>query len=196
MAYYDTTRAARTGTSAIGSAFAAHFWAIAALLAAGVALAGSLYLSLGMELKACALCFYQRAFAMSLVALLGLGLLAGVARGGRLVLLALPLALGGLGVAAFHVYLDATGKLECPKAILDLGTAPQQSLAAFAVVTLLLVVGLVSQPGMGRWLGLLAGLVLGGGLTVASLIANPAPPKPDKAYTTPLDTCRVPYSPP
>jgi disulfide bond formation protein DsbB len=69
------------------------------LAAALVALAGSLYLSLGMGLKACPLCFYQRAFAMSLVAVLGMGVLTGAGQSGRLGLLSVPLAAAGLGVA-------------------------------------------------------------------------------------------------
>src|ERR687886_605295 len=109
-------------------------WLWAALAVALAGLAGSLFLSLGMGLKACPLCFYQRAFMMSLVAVLGMGLLAGAARPGRLALLALPLATAGLGVALFHVSLEVRGKLECPRGVLGLGTAPQQSLAAFALV--------------------------------------------------------------
>src|SRR5438093_13276732 len=82
-------------------------WAALAVAVAG--LAGSLFLSLGMNLKACPLCFYQRTFMMSLVAVLGVGLLAGAARPGRLALLALPLAVAGLGVALFHVSLELRG---------------------------------------------------------------------------------------
>src|SRR5947209_7051199 len=59
---------------------AASGWTWAALAVAVAGLGGSLFLSLGMHLKACPLCFYQRTFAMSLVAVLGMGLLAGVAR--------------------------------------------------------------------------------------------------------------------
>src|SRR5436190_2221701 len=41
-----------------------------ALLVALVAVAGSLWLSLGMNLKACPLCFYQRTFAMAVFGVL------------------------------------------------------------------------------------------------------------------------------
>ena len=51
------------------------FALIALLLSAGAA-AGSLYLSLDMQLKACTLCFYQRAFAFGLVGVLASGVLA------------------------------------------------------------------------------------------------------------------------
>src|SRR5437879_819950 len=98
----------------------------AAFTVAGVGLAGSLFLSLGMELKACPLCFYQRAFVMSVFAVLGMGLFAGTPYAGRLSFLVLPLAVAGLGVALFHVYLETAGKLECPEGLLGWGTAPKQ----------------------------------------------------------------------
>src|SRR5688572_8973653 len=100
--------------------------ALLALLFSAVAVAGSLYLSLGLGLVACPLCFYQRTFAFALVGLLGVGLLLPDRRPGRLCVLALPLAVGGLGVAAFHTYLAVSGTLECPLGIADIGTAPAQ----------------------------------------------------------------------
>src|SRR5436309_14988321 len=84
-----------------------------ALLVSAVAVAGSLWLSLGMGLIACPLCFYQRTFAMSAFGVLAVGLL-GSERRGLLCLLALPLAVGGLAVAGWHVSLEVRGKLECP----------------------------------------------------------------------------------
>src|SRR5262249_62413094 len=50
----------------------------AALAVAVVGSVGSVYLSVGMGLKACPLCFYQRSFMMGVVGVLGVGLLAGV----------------------------------------------------------------------------------------------------------------------
>src|SRR5438445_12421800 len=97
-------------------------WSLAALALAVAGLAGSLLLSLGMNLKACPLCFYQRAFMMALVAVMGMGLLAGAARAARLSLLALPLAVAFLGVALFHVSLELRGKLECPSGLPGLGS--------------------------------------------------------------------------
>src|SRR5262245_42107016 len=113
----------------------ASVWLWLALIASIAALAGSLYLSLGMNLKACPLCFYQRTFAMSLVAVLLIGLSIGV-RG--LTFLTLPLATAGFGVACFHVFLEVTGKLECPLGMGQFGSAPQQSLAVYAVIFVLL----------------------------------------------------------
>src|SRR5437016_14567561 len=89
-----------------------------ALIAALIALAGSLWLSVGMGLKACPLCFYQRTLVMGVVAVLGIGVLTGQRHRGVLNLLALPLAVAGFGVAAFHVFLELTGKLECPAGVM------------------------------------------------------------------------------
>src|SRR5438105_3179089 len=73
------------------------------LLVAVFALAGSLWLSVGMGLKACPLCFYQRTFIMGVVAVLGVGMLTGERHRAVLNLLALPSVVAGFGVAAFHV---------------------------------------------------------------------------------------------
>src|SRR5262249_38947304 len=141
---------------------------------------GSLALTLVDKKQACPLCFYQRTLALGLVAVLGQGLLSGGVRPGRLALLALPLALGGLGVAAFHVSLEARGILECPTGLFDLATAPKQSLVMFVVLTLLLLGGVGSGFPAGEitgW-GLALAVVLGGGLVWASLSANPKSPDP------------------
>jgi disulfide bond formation protein DsbB len=167
-----------------------------ALAAALAALAGSLVLSLGMGLKACPLCFYQRTFVMSLVAVLGIGLLAGLARTGKLGLLALPLAVAGLGVAVFHVSLEMRDKLECPAGVFGLGTAPQQSLAWFVVLVALLGMDAARNWKAGgspraAWIG---GLVLGVFLAVASCISNPPLPEaPPAPYAKAPDSCRPPF---
>ena len=77
-------------------------------------LAGSLYVSIVMELKACPLCLYQRTFAMAVVGVLATGLLSANRSSALAALASVPLALGGLGVAMFHVYLELAGTLECP----------------------------------------------------------------------------------
>lgn len=161
-----------------------------------VVLLGSLWLSVGMSLKACPLCFYQRTFVMGVVAVLGVGLLTGHQHRGVLNLLALPLVVAGLGVAVFHEYLELTGKLECPAGVMGIGTAPQQSLAALVVLLILVAIG-VAHSGLGataRWPASAGALVLGLLLSVASVAsAPPMPPVPTKAYTTPLDMCRPPF---
>jgi disulfide bond formation protein DsbB len=169
------------------------------LLVALIALAGSLWLSIGMGLKACPLCFYQRTFVMGVVAVLGVGVLTGRRHRGVLDLLALPLTAAGFGVAAFHASLERTGKLECPAGVMGVGTSPQQSLAALAVLLALVVAGVVRSGKAGDFrpsaapAAVVVGVLLAWG-AVAS--APPMPPAPTKAYQTPLDVCRPPFRAP
>jgi hypothetical protein len=92
-------------------------WALALIALLGSA--GSLALSLALDLRACPLCFYQRAFAMMAFASL---VLAATARGDDGHLLGTRVAatavLAGLVVAGFHVQLELTGALECPGGLL------------------------------------------------------------------------------
>jgi disulfide bond formation protein DsbB len=175
------------------------FALIALFLSAGAA-AGSLYLSVGMDLKACALCFYQRAFAFGLVGVLATGVLAFRTRGARVCTLGLPLALAGVGVAGFHVWLgwtawprdQATWYLACPAGIEGLGTAPQQSLAAFALISLVLLIGSLGEirvtgEGVGAFV---VAVALGAGAAAGSILANPPMPEPKPLPTTPLQTCQ------
>ncbi|MFB6205223.1 MAG: disulfide bond formation protein B [Haloglomus sp.] len=76
-----------------------------ATVVAAAGTAGSLWLSLGLGLVPCELCWYQRILMYPLVVVLGVGALesrAGVWR------TALPLAVPGLAIAAYHSYLQAT----------------------------------------------------------------------------------------
>ncbi len=170
-------------------------WLLAALVFSILGLAGSLYASLGLGLKACPLCFYQRTFIMSLVAVLLVGLLAGAEKG-WLGLIALPLATAGLGIALFHVRLELTGKLECPQGILGWGTVPQQSLAVFVVIFGLLVATVLRGGSMiaGTWAGLAGTVVLGDLLALASCTSNPPSQQqpPPSVYAHPPDVCRPP----
>ena len=164
------------------------------LLVGGVGIAGSLYLSLGMDLHPCPLCYYQRSFVMGATAVLAVGLLSGTRRLVCVAGLALPLAIAGAGVACMHVYLEATGKLECPKGIMDIGSAPQQSLAALGPLALILLLATFpsSQPS-GGVLGVFAGLILGAGIAYGCIVSVPSPPKPTKPYGPRFETCRPPY---
>jgi disulfide bond formation protein DsbB len=171
----------------------------APFIVALVALAGSLWLSIGMKLKACPLCFYQRTFVMGVVAVLLIGLLCGKRYWAVLNLLALPLAIAGLGVAVFHVYLEVTGKLECPAGVLGIGTSPQQSLAALVVLVFLLGVGSIQGLKIGGTppIAMGAAVVLGLLLTWGAVASSPPmPPAPTQAYTASLDICRPPYRAP
>jgi disulfide bond formation protein DsbB len=168
------------------------------LAAAAGAVAGSLWLSVGMNLKACPLCFYQRTFVMSVAAVLAVGLFAGIRPSPLLSLLTLPLATGGLGVSLFHVYLEAAGKLECPPGVSGIGSAPQQALAALAIVLALVLADAIRGRGSETFgaAALAGSLVLGGLLAFASIrSAPPTPPVPSQPYDQPLEICRPPYRP-
>ncbi len=165
-------------------------WAQIALAIAAIGTVGSLYLSLGLGLKACPLCFYQRTFMMSVLAVLGVGWLVERSRGDFLCLLCFPLGVAGLGVAGFHEYLVVAGKLECPGGILGLGTAPFQSLAVFVVLAVVMAAG-----SMKNWGAIAGSAVLGLALAWSSVAsAPPLPPVPAKPYETPIETCRPPFN--
>jgi disulfide bond formation protein DsbB len=167
-----------------------------ALLLAAIATAGSLYLSMGMHLVPCPLCYYQRSFAMAALAVLLVGVGTGMGQYVSLSALALPLAAGGLGIAGFHVWLEHTSALECPKGLFDLGTAPQQSLAALGLLTVVLLIDAASRRIGSGALAIVAGLVLGGLLAAGCIASAPPLPKaPDKPYDGPPKVCRPPYVP-
>jgi hypothetical protein len=151
---------------------------------------------MGMRLKACPFCFYQRTFVMGVLTVLGIGLLAGRRHRAVLNLLALPMVIGALAVAVFHVYLELTGKLECPAGILGIGTAPQQSLAILSVLLVLVVVGILRSRASGEPHLAAAGtaVVLGLVLAWAAVASSPPmPPAPTQAYPTGPDICRPPF---
>jgi disulfide bond formation protein DsbB len=162
-------------------------WNVAALLLAVLAVAGSLWLSLGMQLKACPLCYYQRSFVMGAAVILLMAQLTDIRSSASVSVLAMPLAVAGLGVAGYHVSLELAGKLECPEGIFGLGTAPQQSLAAHGVLVLLLLVAGIRRP------VLPVGMALGALLAFAAVqSAAPLPPPAAEEYKKPPVICRPP----
>lgn len=174
----------------------ARFWELLALVVSLVALAGSLYLSVGMKLKACPLCLYERTFMMGVFGVLLIGVLRSRDVGpGLSGLLGLPLAVAGLGVAAFHVYLEVTEVLECPAGVFGVGSAPQQSLLAFVVLTLLMGIGNArSSKGSGWLLASLGPVILGILFSYAAIKSAPPLPKtPTEPYKTPMEGCRPMY---
>lgn len=141
--------------------------------------AGSIFLSLGMGLVACPLCFYERTFLLgALGVLLASFLVRDRIASGTASFLAIPLATGGLGAALFHVGLELNGTLECPDGILGLGSAPQQSLAAFLLLTTAVVLAGWASGGQRSPLKTLAALGLGLLLTVACVASAPPLPQP------------------
>lgn len=188
----DSTASGVTKTSAI--------WLAAAVLISLIGTIGSVFLSVGLGLKACPLCFYQRSFVMAALAVLMLGWFVERLRPGFVCLLSVPMAWAGLGVAAFHEYLVLTNVLECPQALLGLGTAPAQSLTMFAALAAATTIG----AGVGRGessrqgLSTLAGAVMLGVVVAAACVKSspPLPPAPTASYDPvkqPLDTCRRPF---
>lgn len=155
-----------------------------ALVVGVVALVGSLHLSMGLKLQACPLCIYERTFLMGVISVLGLcGLVPLLRDTGIGARLALPLAIAGLGVAAFHVRLELVETLVCPISFFGLGTAPKQSLAAFLLICGFLFVAIIGPASdwQGRLAWMLPGIVLGGLFTYASIASGP--PLPPANFT-------------
>jgi Disulfide bond formation protein DsbB len=157
---------------------------VAALVAAAISVTGSLYLSLGMGLIACPLCFYQRTFAFAVLGVLMVGVFTRAHETAFVNLMAfVPTVAGGL-VAAFHTYLDMTGKLVCPKGMFGIGTTAQQSLVSFVLILACLVPGLVMDVRRkGLSLGpVVWGTLLGGAFAYGCIVSSPAPnmPPPEK----------------
>ena len=109
-------------------------------LVASVATAGSLYLSLGLGLVPCELCWYQRILMYPLVIVLGVAVLGDRSRVYRT---ALPLSVLGALLAAYHSWLQASAASgvctvgSCGAVqfrVLGL-TIPNLSLLAFLLVT-------------------------------------------------------------
>lgn len=155
-------------------------------------LGGSLWLSIGMNLKACPLCFYQRTFIMAIVAVMTIASVARLCSGSALSTLVLPLAFAALGVAGFHVSLELNGTLECPKGLFGIGTAPQQALAALLVLTLLLLIDALRIANAAR--SALVSAIIGGILGYAAVVSSPPLPNaPTEPHAAPLEVCRPPY---
>ncbi len=173
---------------------------VIAIAIAVIGTVGSVYLSMGLGLKACPLCFYQRSFVMAVLAVLALGRFLERSRPGLICLLSVPLAWAGLGVAAFHEYLVLSSVLECPPALFGIGTAPAQSLAVFIALAIAVTGGAwcgrqesPRQRSCTLFVAVMLGAVMEGACVKS---APPLPPVPAAAYDPvkqPLDTCRRPF---
>lgn len=175
-------------------------WNAAAFAVAIVAAGGSLYLSLGLGLKACPLCLYQRSFALAAVLVLAMQLGTQGLRSAYACLMMLPLPASGFGVAAFHVYLVQAGKLECPPALFGWGDGPLQSCAVFAALTGVCLAGAWTArraEGRGGPFASVAAVLLGAGAAWACIASSPplpsAPTQPYDATKQPFDMCRPPF---
>jgi disulfide bond formation protein DsbB len=193
-------------------------WTVLALIAALVTVAGTVALSLDVDLppvnigdrqvsltknlKACPLCFYQRTFAFGTLGVLLIGLLTRARRTGAVGVMALPLAIGGVSIAGFHAWLEYDKKLECPLGLADIGTAPQQALVALGIVALLLLIDSFRNSAGGSFGAptVLLAIILGGAAAFGCIKTVPplpaAPTQPYDAEKQPLDMCRPPYKAP
>jgi len=121
-----------------------------AALVAAVATGGSLYLSVGLGLEPCELCWYQRILMYPLVVVLGV---AAAERRAGVWRTVLPLSVLGAGIAAYHSSLQATAvacglggacaAVRWRDPLLGL-SVPNLSLVAFLLVT-----GLVAGTALG-----------------------------------------------
>ena len=185
-------------TATPSSADSKSLWIPLALFASAVGVTGSLYLSISLELKACPLCFYQRAFLMATATILFFGIwLRGVPQA-ALAPLALASTAAGTGIAAFHVYLDANGILECPLGVTGFLVAPQESFIVYVIVLAFLLCDLFWEArfvpqGLGA---VLIGVVLA--ITCVDPNVTPPAPQPTGPYPSDkkLDTCRKVYRTP
>jgi len=152
----------------------------AALIAAAASVGGSLYLSLGLGLIACPLCFYQRTFAFAVLGVLILGVFTRARESTFVHLMALLPTIAGGVVAAFHTYLEASGKLICPKGLFGIGSTAQQSLASFVLILICLIPGLavdVSKKSVSVGAAALSA-VLGVAFAYGCIVSSPAPSMP------------------
>lgn len=137
---------------------------IFALVVSSILSAGSAYLIVRRGMTPCSLCQYQRAFAFVLMGVLGSGAFALRDSPHRLCLVALPIALAGVEVAAYQSH----------KGLFEgvYGTAAQQSLAGFLIVFATLVGGSVPELRRTRSgkVALAVGLVLGTGTALGVIL--------------------------
>jgi hypothetical protein len=105
--------------------------------------------------------------------------------------MALPVAVAGLGVGVIHNYLEFTGKLECPKGISNIGTAPQQAAVAQAILVLFLLTAAMRRPFVA-----FVAIVMGAAVAWLLFTTSPKPVVPTKPYEGRIAKCRVPYKEP
>jgi Disulfide bond formation protein DsbB len=162
-------------------------WNLLALLLALIAVAGSLWSSLGMGLQACPLCYYQRSFVMGAAAILLLAQMTEFRGSAVVSVLAMPVAIAGLAIACYHVSRELAGKMECPAGLWGLGTVPKQSLAVQSVLVILLLIAGIRRPVV------VVGIVVGSLLAYACVqsVAPVAKPSPAE-YEKPPVICRPP----
>lgn len=130
-----------------------------ALLAAWIAMCGSLYFSEIKGYVPCTLCWYQRILMYPLAAVIAIGLLR---RDWHLPYYVLPLSLLGLGTSTYHYLLEKTdlfvGSAACRQGVscttqwinwFGFVTIPFLALVAFLIITIMSVIALVNREPVG-----------------------------------------------
>ncbi|KZN23281.1 disulfide bond formation protein DsbB [Haladaptatus sp. R4] len=122
-------------------------WLAVGTIIAAVATGGSLWLSFGLGLVPCELCWYQRILMYPLVVILGVATIEGRPLVYRT---AFPLAVGGVLIAGYHSWIQYTGaptacsvgQISCGIVQYRIGgiTVPNLSLTAFVLITAVLFV--------------------------------------------------------
>ena len=128
------------------SRFDVRFWLAAGTGIAAIATGGSLWLSLGLGLSPCELCWYQRILMYPLVVVLGVATFEERASVFRT---AFPLALGGVAIAAYHSWLQyaatstrcSFNEVSCAAVQYRIAglTIPNLSLVAFTIISIALI---------------------------------------------------------
>jgi hypothetical protein len=195
------------------------FWTWVALLLALVGVAGTLYLSLGLELEVgldlipCPLCFYQRTLVMAIAAVLLMGLFGGPRRSGFLSAVTMPLTVAALGIAGFHVYIELNGDLKCPdgaipaiykevqgedtlyKQMQGIVTPPKESAALLFLLFVAQFIDIARSSSRGGFgIGAVAGAIILGGLICVGALATAGPGKIPQ-WPAELKGCRKPHKP-
>jgi disulfide bond formation protein DsbB len=130
-----------------------------ALVAAWIAMCGSLYFSEIKGYVPCTLCWYQRILMYPLTALIAVGLLR---RDSHLPYYVLPLSLLGLGTSTYHYLLEKTdifaGSAACRQGVscttqwinwFGFVTIPFLALTAFLIISLMAVIALLNSEPVG-----------------------------------------------
>jgi disulfide bond formation protein DsbB len=131
-----------------------------ALLAAWIAMCGSLYFSEVRGYVPCVLCWYQRILMYPLAGIIAVGLLR---RDWHLPYYVLPFSLFGLGVSTYHYLLEKTdifaGAAACQQGVscttqwinwFGFVTIPFLALTAFLIITIMSVIALVNREPVGE----------------------------------------------
>jgi disulfide bond formation protein DsbB len=146
-----------------------------ALVISIVALAGSLWLTIAMNLIPCQLCLYQRSFVMAVASILIVGLLTRAGSSSPLSLLVLPIALGSLGLAVYQVYLEFFGQYECATGIFGRGSVPQQSLMVQIILVATLIFDLFHCRSVNVSMSLFKAGILGVLLAILGVLSASKP---------------------